>query len=189
MSDSDPRRCLFPPAIPVIALLASWGPGRVWPIPLVWPSWTFWTGLVLFTVPHTLGIWAHRTFRRHHTSVDPRGDVVEIMADGSFRVAQNPMYLSLLPLYVGGSLLFQLPWAWVLLLPVFLALHFGVTFPSGAFVYLVNHGWHVGTPLSGRRSKRRSGRRARSSAASGTSRSGGETRTTTQPPKAPSGSL
>src|SRR6266446_3950020 len=82
MSDSDPRRWLSPPAIPVIALLASWGPGRVWPIPLVWPSWTFWTGLVLFTVLHTLGIWAHRTFRCHHTSVNPRGDVVAIMADG-----------------------------------------------------------------------------------------------------------
>jgi len=106
----------------------------VWPIPLVWPSWTFWTGLVLFTVSHTLGIWAHRTFRRHHTSVDPRGDVVEIMADGSFRVAQNPMYLSLLPLYVGGSLLFQLLWAWVLLLPVFLALHFGVIIPEERYL-------------------------------------------------------
>jgi hypothetical protein len=41
------------------------------------------------------------------------------------------MYLSLLPLYVGGSLLFQLPWAWILLLPVFFALEFGVIIPEG----------------------------------------------------------
>jgi hypothetical protein len=69
-------------------------------------------------------------FRRHHTSVNPRGDVIEIMTDGPFQYTRNPMYLSLLPLYVGGSLLFQLPWAWLLLLFVFLTLHFGVIIPE-----------------------------------------------------------
>jgi len=44
------------------------------------------------------------------------------------------MYLSLLPLYVGGSLLFQLPWAWVLLQPMFLALHFGVIIPEERYL-------------------------------------------------------
>src|SRR5216684_6868409 len=107
MSDSDPRTFPFPPAIPVIGLLAGWGLGLVWPIPPVWPSWTFWTGLVLFTGPHTLGIRAHRTFRRHHTSVSPRGDVVEIMTDGPSRYTRNPIYLSPLRLYVGGLLLLQ----------------------------------------------------------------------------------
>jgi len=82
MTEIDPRKVPFPPAIPVIALLAAWGLGRVWPIPLAWPNWTFWVGLVLFTVPHVLGIWAHRTFQRHHTTVNPRGDVVEMMTDG-----------------------------------------------------------------------------------------------------------
>jgi hypothetical protein len=40
------------------------------------------------------------------------------------------MYLLLLPLYVGGSLLFRLPGAWVLLVPLFLVLHFGVVIPE-----------------------------------------------------------
>jgi protein-S-isoprenylcysteine O-methyltransferase Ste14 len=39
-----------------------------------------------------------------------------------------------LPLYVGGSLLFQLPWAWVLLPAVFLALHFGVVLPEEEYL-------------------------------------------------------
>lgn len=89
MTEIDPRRFPFPPAIPVIALLASWGLGRVWPIPLAWPDWTFWVGLVLFTVPHALAIWPRRTFRRHRTSINPRGDVVDIMADGPFRYSRN----------------------------------------------------------------------------------------------------
>jgi protein-S-isoprenylcysteine O-methyltransferase Ste14 len=40
------------------------------------------------------------------------------------------MYLSLLPLYVGGAFLFELPWAFVLLIPVFLGLHFGTIIPE-----------------------------------------------------------
>ena len=90
--------------------------------------------LALFTVPHALAIWAHLTFRRHRTTVNPRGDVVVFMTDGPFRYTRNPMYLSLLPLYVGGSLLFQLPWAWIMLLPVFLALHFGVVIPEEKYL-------------------------------------------------------
>jgi hypothetical protein len=35
---------------------------------------------VLFTVPHVLGIWAHRTFRRHDTTVNPRGEVASVGA-------------------------------------------------------------------------------------------------------------
>jgi protein-S-isoprenylcysteine O-methyltransferase Ste14 len=44
------------------------------------------------------------------------------------------MYLSVLPLYFGASLLFRLPWAWVLLLPMFLALHFGVIIPEEKYL-------------------------------------------------------
>ena len=60
--------------------------------------------------------------------------MIEIVNDGPFRYTRNPMYLSLLPFYVGGALLFQLPWAWVLLLPVFLGLHFGVIVPEEKYL-------------------------------------------------------
>ena len=134
MTGDDPRKFLFPPAIPVVGLLASWVLGLVWPIPLAWPNWTFWVGLLLFTVPHAFAIWAHLTARRHRTTVNPRGDVKTIMSDGPFRYSRNPMYLSVLPLFVGGALLFRLPWAFVLLLPVFLALHFAVIIPEEKYL-------------------------------------------------------
>jgi protein-S-isoprenylcysteine O-methyltransferase Ste14 len=134
MTGDDPRKFLFPPVIPVVGLLASWVLGLVWPIPLTWPNWTFWVGLLLFTVPHAFAIWAHLTARRHRTTVNPRGDVKTIMSDGPFRYSRNPMYLSVLPLFVGGALLFRLPWAFVLLFPVFLALHFGVIIPEEKYL-------------------------------------------------------
>lgn len=122
----DRRTFPFPPLIPVIALVASWALGRLWPLPLHLPAWTVWLGLLLFTVPFLFAFWATQVFRRHRTPVDPRGAVTEIVTEGPFRYTRNPMYLTLMVMYVGGALLFALPWAWVLLIPVFLALHFGV---------------------------------------------------------------
>ena len=126
----DPRRFPFPPAIPIVALLASWWLGRLWPVEVSWPLWTRWAGWVLFVTPPVLVLVAIRTFRRHQTAINPRGRVTTIVAGGPYRYTRNPMYLSLLVLYIGGTFAFRLPWAMVLLVPVFLALHFGVILPE-----------------------------------------------------------
>jgi protein-S-isoprenylcysteine O-methyltransferase Ste14 len=104
--------------------------GRLWPIDVHWPVWSRGAGWALIVIPTTFAISAVYTFRRHHTAVNPRGDVTTIVASGPFRYSRNPMYLSLLVSYVGGILAFRLPWATVLLVPVFLALHFGVIVPE-----------------------------------------------------------
>jgi protein-S-isoprenylcysteine O-methyltransferase Ste14 len=108
--------------------------GRLWPIEVNWPVWSRWIGWVLFIAPSFLALLAVRTFRRHHTAVDPRGKVTTIVESGAFRYTRNPMYLSLLVLFVGGTLAFQLPWAAVLFVPVFLALHFGVILPEEKYL-------------------------------------------------------
>jgi protein-S-isoprenylcysteine O-methyltransferase Ste14 len=122
----DPRRFPFPPAIPIIALLLAWGLGRLWPVEVTWPMWTRWVGWALFVTAPVLAIAGVRTFRRHQTAVNPLGKVTMIVDSGPFRYTRNPMYLSLLVSYLGATLAFRLPWAMVLLVPVFLALHFGV---------------------------------------------------------------
>ena len=127
---SDPRRFPFPPAIPTIALLLSWALGRLWPVEVYWPAWTRWVGWVLFVTPPLLAFSAIRTFRRHHTALNPLGEVTTIVESGPFRFTRNPMYLSLLVLHLGGMLAFRLPWAAVLFIPVFLALHLGVVIPE-----------------------------------------------------------
>jgi protein-S-isoprenylcysteine O-methyltransferase Ste14 len=134
MTVDDPRKFPFPPLILIVGLLASWGLQHVWPLPVVWPHWFLWVGLFLFLAPHALAVWAHLTFRRHHTVVNPRGDVSAIVTEGPFRYTRNPMYLTLLIAYVGGALLFELPWAWLLLPVVFLALHFGVILPEERYL-------------------------------------------------------
>jgi protein-S-isoprenylcysteine O-methyltransferase Ste14 len=125
-SASDPRKFPFPPGIPVAAWLLGWGLGALWPIPLHWPVWTRWIGGFLFVAPWSIAIWAGVTFRRHKTPVDPLGKVTTIVTAGPFRYTRNPMYVSLMVWYVGGILLFHLAWSAVLLVPVYLALRYGV---------------------------------------------------------------
>jgi protein-S-isoprenylcysteine O-methyltransferase Ste14 len=127
---NDPRRFPFPPAIPVIALLLSWGMQKIWPLELDWPRWARWAGWVLFTTPYLLAAWGVITFRRHHTAVDPLGEVKTVVSSGPFRYTRNPMYLSLILLYLGATLAFRLTWGLLFLIPVFLALHFGVIVPE-----------------------------------------------------------
>jgi protein-S-isoprenylcysteine O-methyltransferase Ste14 len=130
----DPRRIPFPPLIPIVALLLSWCIGRWWPLPIDLPAWSRWLGWALFTLPHGLGIWAHTSFRWHQTTVNPLGQVTQIVTGGPFAYTRNPMYLSLIPLYIGGGLAFRLPWAFVLLAPVFLLLNFGVIRPEEKYL-------------------------------------------------------
>ena len=91
-------------------------------------------GWLLFVTPQLFAVAAVRTFQRRQTAVNPRGKSTTIVESGPFRYTRNPMYLSLLVLFVGGMLAFRLPWAAVLLLPVFLALHFGVILPEERYL-------------------------------------------------------
>lgn len=131
---TDSRRFPFPPGIPLIALLLAWLLGRIWPIPLQWAAWTRWIGWCLFFAPFLLVFWANWTFRRHHTVANPRGKVTTIVTDGPFLYSRNPMYVSLLVFYIGAAVVLRLLWGAILLVPVFLALHYIVILPEERYL-------------------------------------------------------
>lgn len=131
---SDPRKFPFPPGISILALLLSWGLGKVWPREISWPAWSRWLGVAVFILAFGLSVWSVRTFRSHGTVVKPTGDTTEVVTSGPFKYTRNPMYLSLIVIYLGGMLLFRLPWALVLLVPLFLALHFGIILPEEKYL-------------------------------------------------------
>jgi len=130
----DTGRFPFPPGIPILALILSWILGKLWPIEVNWPSWTRWAGWILVTIPFLFAIWAVITFRRKHTVVNPRGQVTTIVTAGPFQYSRNPMYVTLLAVYIGGTFAFRLPWALLLLLPVFLLLQFVVIIPEEKYL-------------------------------------------------------
>ncbi len=131
---TDPRKFPFPPAIPAAGLLLGWLLGKLWPIHLPLPAWTRWIEWPLFVIAPCIAIWAVLTFRRHNTVVDPRGKVVTIVSAGPFRYTRNPMYVALMLLYIAGTLAIGNVWAAVLLVPVFLSLHYGVIMPEERYL-------------------------------------------------------
>src|SRR5262249_23283500 len=123
---TDTRKFPFPPAVPILGLLAGWGLGKLWPINLAWPEWTRWVAWICFVARFSTASWGGVRFRRHNTPVDPLGKVATIVTAGPFRYSRNPMYVSLLLCYTGGILAFRLAWSAILLVPVFLLLQYGV---------------------------------------------------------------
>jgi protein-S-isoprenylcysteine O-methyltransferase Ste14 len=127
---SDPRRFPFPPAVPLVALLFSWGLGKIWSFRIQWPGWLQWAGWALFASALLLVGWAIATFRRYHTTPDPRGKVSTIVTTGPFRYSRNPMYVALMLIYIGVMLVSRMGWAVIFLFPVFLTLQYLIIVPE-----------------------------------------------------------
>lgn len=111
-----------PPLLFVFGLAAGWLLHRVYPLPLlgaaerslaVVPGWS------LILVSLGLTAWALVSFRRAHTAVIPNRPATMLVLGGPYRFTRNPMYLSLVLLYLGVSLLVDSVWT-LLLLPLLL---------------------------------------------------------------------
>jgi protein-S-isoprenylcysteine O-methyltransferase Ste14 len=107
---------------------------KLWPIGISWPAWTRWAGLALVALALLLVSWAIMTFGRHATTVHPRGASNQLVNSGPFRYTRNPMYVSLMLLYLGLTLALRMPWGLVLVIPVFLALNFVVIVPEEKYL-------------------------------------------------------
>jgi protein-S-isoprenylcysteine O-methyltransferase Ste14 len=131
---ADPRKFPFPPGIPAVGLLLGWLTGKLWTFPLQLPTWTRWIEWPLFVVAPCIATWAVVTFRRHKTVVDPLGQVVTIVSAGPYRFTRNPMYVALMLLYIAGALAIGNGWVALLVVPVFLALNYGVIVPEEKYL-------------------------------------------------------
>jgi protein-S-isoprenylcysteine O-methyltransferase Ste14 len=69
---------------------------------------------------------AMRLFRRAGTAIPPWEPTTALVTTGPYRFSRNPIYLSVVTLYVGIALLFAASWALVLLVPALVILHYFV---------------------------------------------------------------
>lgn len=109
---------IFPPAIPLVAILAGVGLQYIWPIgvgaeiPTVVRYWI--GGLIFVGAVLLLGGWSVRLMRRSGQSENPWKPTTEIIERGPYRFTRNPMYLQMVVACIGVAVAFAN--IWILLL-------------------------------------------------------------------------
>jgi protein-S-isoprenylcysteine O-methyltransferase Ste14 len=83
-------------------------------------------GLSFVVLGFGLAIFPARRFQRAGTSVMPGEASTVLVRDGLYRVTRNPIYIGLILLYFGLSIVLTSVWMLLLLVPAVIVLHRGV---------------------------------------------------------------
>jgi protein-S-isoprenylcysteine O-methyltransferase Ste14 len=130
--------CVFPPAVPLLTILAGVGLDRLWPLP-------FWIGLsaracywiggaIVVGAILSLGLYSVVLVRRSGQSENPWKPTTDILDRGPFRFTRNPMYLQMVLACVGFAILLANTWI-LLLAPLCMgALHRFAILPEEAYL-------------------------------------------------------
>lgn len=93
----------LPPFIWCVLLLAGTGTGFLRFIP-DFPLWRLAAAGVVIAVALLWLLYCLVSFRRHHTSPDPRHMPQNLITDGPFRISRNPIYCGLAALMAGAGI-------------------------------------------------------------------------------------
>lgn len=118
--DRGPGLPIAPPLIPlsalIIAILLDWLPLRFMAEPLSFNLQVL-AGVVLLAVGFWLDFSSVRLFFREGTNPMPTQPALKVVTTGPYRFTRNPMYLGMVAILLGLSLVFSLEWG-VILTPI-----------------------------------------------------------------------
>lgn len=125
-----------PPVIYAAGLVAGRLLHRRWPLPITGPGSWLRVALAVVCVAAWLALflWAWAAFRRAHTTLIPNRPAAAFVTTGPYRFTRNPMYLSLVALYLGVMLLLDSYWPACLLPLVVVALQLSVIAPEERYL-------------------------------------------------------
>lgn len=105
MADGQDRADIIalPPVIFAGFLVLGAVISQVWPVGVPVPGWRYWLAAPLVVAPLVIAALAIRALKRAKTEVDPRRPTSAIVRDGPFTFTRNPLYLSLVLLFLGIS--------------------------------------------------------------------------------------
>ena len=110
----------FPPPILYVAGIAAGMALDRWrPLPIAdrWLLGRTAIAVISFAVYAALFVAAFALFRRKRTTIIPNRPASSLVTDGPYRFTRNPMYVSLVALYVGVTMVLNSWWP-LLLLPI-----------------------------------------------------------------------
>lgn len=129
---------IFPPAAPLVTILAGVGLQRFWPIDpgFEWPGPGRWIvgGLLAGGAVLGLGLWSVLIVRRSGQSENPWKPTTELVDSGPFRVTRNPMYLQMVLVCIGFAVMLMNPWILLLTPLCAWALHAFAIRPEEAYL-------------------------------------------------------
>ncbi len=98
--------------------------GRPWPI--FASAGPRWSGLAAIVAGIAIIVAGRKAMLAAETNINPFKPTTAIVSSGPFRFTRNPLYLSVTLIYLGLTLAVNTWWAFLLLGPVLLFIHFGV---------------------------------------------------------------
>ena len=114
-------------ACPPLVFLGALGVGLflqwLMPVRLLPPGPALAAGVMLCSAGVAVGFWGSATMHRAGTNVRPDRPVTVLVTGGPFRFSRNPLYLSLIALYLGITLLGDAPGPLIMLVPVLAFVH------------------------------------------------------------------
>jgi len=122
----NPGVVMRPPLLYGVALVVVFVLRWLWPMPIVGPVVALGVGLALVVLSVGIAIWGRRTMQAAGTNVDPHRPATVLVKNGPFRFSRNPLYMALVLLFLGLSLVVDTWWGIVLLFPVLIIMHWGV---------------------------------------------------------------
>ena len=109
---------VFPPAIPLLTVLAGVGLQYLWPIgapfELDAPARYWIGGAIVVAAILGLGLWSVVLMRRSGQSENPWKPTTQIIRDGPFRITRNPMYLQMVLACIGFAVALMNVWILIL---------------------------------------------------------------------------
>jgi protein-S-isoprenylcysteine O-methyltransferase Ste14 len=91
-------------------------------------------GIALCLTGVVVGFWGCATMLRAGTNVRPDRPVTALVTGGPFRFSRNPLYLSLIALYLGITLLLEALWPFMMLVPSLLIVHWRIVLREERFL-------------------------------------------------------
>jgi len=111
--DSGPQLPIAPPLVPltalILAIVLDWLPLRFMAGPVGFNLQVI-AGVVLLLVGIWLDTSAVRLFFREGTNPMPTQPALKVVTTGPYRFTRNPMYLGMVAILLGLSLIFSLEW-------------------------------------------------------------------------------
>jgi protein-S-isoprenylcysteine O-methyltransferase Ste14 len=113
-----------PPLIYLAVFLVALGLQRLLPLPAIPKVIGFGAGPIVIAPGIAFAAWSVGLFRRAGTSLIPIKPTTALVINGPYHFTRNPMYLSLLSIYVGAALMMRTLWVLLLLPFVIVAIRY-----------------------------------------------------------------